>query len=61
MVQHVSINERFWLEFRMGFFNLFNRMQFADPGNHFCTPQFGIVISATNLPRLVQLGLRLSF
>jgi hypothetical protein len=61
VVKHVSINERFWLEFRMEFFKQFNRMQNSTPGTTLGTPQFGIVISAMNLPRLVQLGLRLSF
>ncbi|MBV8907224.1 MAG: TonB-dependent receptor, partial [Acidobacteriia bacterium] len=61
VVKHTSINERFRLEFRSEFFNLFNRVQFADPGTILGTPQFGVVTSAGNLPRLVQLGLRLSF
>ena len=61
MVKHTSINERFRLEFRTAFFNLFNRMLLADPGTALGTPQFGIAVSAMNPPRLVQLGLRLSF
>jgi hypothetical protein len=61
VVKHTQINERFRLEFRTEFFNLFNRVQFADPGTSLGSPQFGIVTSAMNLPRLVQLGLRLSF
>lgn len=61
VVKQTQINERFRLEFRTEFFNLFNRVQFADPGTSLGSPQFGIVTSAINLPRLVQLGLRLSF
>lgn len=61
VVKQTSLNERFHLEFRTEFFNLFNRVQFADPGTSLGSPQFGIVTSAMNLPRLVQLGLRLSF
>jgi hypothetical protein len=61
VVKHTEITERFRLEFRTEFFNLFNRVQFADPGTSLGSPQFGIVTSAMNLPRLVQLGLRLSF
>jgi hypothetical protein len=49
------------LEFRSEFFNLFNRVQLAVAGTTLETPQFGIVSSAMNQPRLVQLGLRLSF
>jgi hypothetical protein len=61
VVKRTQITERFRLEFRTEFFNLFNRVQFADPGTSLGSPQFGIVTSAMNLPRLVQLGLRLSF
>ncbi|PWU06653.1 MAG: hypothetical protein C5B51_11840 [Terriglobia bacterium] len=61
VVKRTAINERFRLEFRTEFFNLFNRVQFADPGTSLGSPQFGIVTSAMNLPRLAQLGLRLSF
>jgi hypothetical protein len=61
ITKQTSIKERTRLEFRTEFFNLFNRVQFADPGTSFGSPQFGIVTSAMNLPRLVQLGLRLSF
>jgi hypothetical protein len=61
VVKHTQITERFRIEFRTEFFNLFNRVQFADPGTSLGSPQFGIVTSAMNLPRLVQLGLRLSF
>jgi hypothetical protein len=61
VVKQTELSERIKLEFRAEFFNLFNRVQFADPGTTLGSPQFGIVTSAMNLPRLVQLGLRLSF
>jgi hypothetical protein len=61
VVKNTQINERFKLEFRTEFFNLFNRVQFADPNTSFGNQQFGVVSSAMNLPRLVQLGLRLGF
>jgi hypothetical protein len=61
VTKNTAIGERFRLDFRAEFFNLFNRVQFADPGTSLGSPQFGIVTSAMNLPRLVQLGLRLSF
>jgi hypothetical protein len=61
IVKQTQVNERARLEFRTEFFNLFNRVQFADPGTSLGSPQFGIVTSAMNLPRLVQLGLRLAF
>lgn len=61
VVKRTRLTEEANLEFRTEFINLFNRVQFADPGTSLGNPQFGIVTSAMNLPRLVQLGLRLSF
>jgi hypothetical protein len=61
VVKHTAITERINLDFRTEFFNLFNRVQFADPGTSLGNPTFGIVTSAMNQPRLVQLGLRLMF
>ncbi len=49
------------LQFRAEFFNLFNRVQFGFPGQTFGTPQFGVVSTQENLPRLVQFALRLAF
>jgi hypothetical protein len=49
------------LEFHTEFFNLFNRVQFADPNTSLGNPNFGVVTSTQNQARLVQLGLRLSF
>jgi hypothetical protein len=61
VVKQTQITERFRLEFHTEFFNLFNRVQFADPGTSLGTPQFGVVTSTMNLARLVQLGLRMTF
>jgi hypothetical protein len=53
-------------EFRVEFFNLFNRVQFAPPDTTCCSsnnPNFGVITSTapgTN-PRLVQFAARLSF
>jgi hypothetical protein len=49
------------LQFRAEFFNLFNTPQFDFPGQTFGTPQFGVVTSQANSPRLVQFALRLRF
>jgi hypothetical protein len=49
------------LQFRAEFFNLFNRVQFGPPGLALGTPQFGVITSQFNQPRLMQLALRLSF
>jgi len=59
-------SERFGVEFRTEFFNLFNRTQFAPPNTVCCAANnqnFGVVTSAapgTN-PRLVQFGLKMFF
>ncbi len=49
------------LQFRAEFFNIFNRVQFGAPGQTYGTPQFGIVSTQQNLPRLVQFALRFAF
>ena len=60
-VKATDIGERFDLQFRAEFFNLFNRVDFGFPGQVLGTPQFGVVASQINQPRLAQLALRLSF
>jgi len=52
---------RLGLQFRAEFFNLFNTPQFGTPYGYYGAPQFGIVSSQINNPRLVQFALRLSF
>jgi hypothetical protein len=54
-------DERFNLEFRTEFFNIFNRVQFAAPNTTLGSPSFGVVSSDNNNPRLIQFGLRFSF
>jgi hypothetical protein len=59
-------NERFGLEFRTEFFNIFNKTQFAPPNTICCAsnnPNFGVVTATapgTN-PRLVQFALKFLF
>jgi hypothetical protein len=52
---------RLRLQFRAELFNLFNRVQFGFPGQVIGNPQFGIVSSQVNEPRLLQLALRFSW
>jgi hypothetical protein len=40
------------VQFRTEFFNLFNTLQFGAPGTTEGTPQFGIVSSQVNNPRV---------
>jgi hypothetical protein len=49
------------LQFRSEFFNLFNRVRFADPGLAFGNPQFGVITSQVNSPRKIQLSLKLLY
>jgi hypothetical protein len=56
-----KLTERMGLQFRAEFFNLWNRVQFAQPAQAFGAPGFGVVNSQNNTPRCVQLALRLQF
>ncbi len=64
--QRFGANERFGLEFRTEFFNLFNRTQFAPPNTICCSANnanFGVITATapgTN-PRLVQFALKFLF
>jgi hypothetical protein len=56
-----AITERFSLQFRTEFFNIFNRVQFGPPGEVVGNAQFGIVSTQLNLPRLIQFSMRLNY
>lgn len=53
--------ENMGLNFRAEFFNLFNHAQFGEPISDINALAFGSVNSTVNNPRLVQLGLKLTF
>jgi hypothetical protein len=57
----IELTERFKLQFRTEFFNIFNRVQFGPPGEVKGNAQFGVISSQINSPRLVQFALRLNF
>jgi len=61
LFKDTSLTERMRLQFRAEFFNLWNRVQFAEPAQSFGAPGFGVVNLQLNQPRLVQLALRLEF
>jgi len=55
-------DERFGLEFKAEFFNLFNRVQFNPPNTNCCGgASFGQVTGQYNLPRIAQFSLRTTF
>lgn len=59
-----TLGERFKLEFRAEAFNLFNRVQFGNPGLVASTAAgntFGIISTQLNSPRLIQLALKLTY
>jgi len=59
-----TLTERFRLEFRAEAFNLFNRVQFGNPGVQASTAAgntFGIISSQLNTPRLIQLAMKLTY
>ncbi len=49
------------LDIRLEAFNVFNRVQFAAPDTNVGDPTFGQIISQANLPRQVQVALKLYF
>ncbi len=57
----IPVHDAFSLQFRAEVFNLANRVQFAPPGTTLATPQFGVVTSQENLPRVYQFSLRANF
>jgi len=61
LFKRTKLTERIGMEFRSEFFNLFNRVQFGFPGQALGNPQFGVVSSQLNNPRLAQFALRLTF
>lgn len=59
--KHISVGERFRVQFRAEFFNIFNHTQFLNTGNvNIQEPAFGLV-TATLPPREIQFGLKLYF
>ena len=54
-----EIREHLRLKFTTEIFNLFNHAQFAEPNYNLSSPGFGEVGNQVNLPRTIQLALRL--
>jgi hypothetical protein len=64
LFKRTTLAERLNLEFRAEAFNVFNRVQFANPNTGVTTaanPTTGWITSQANNPRLLQLSLRLRY
>ncbi|MBC7911270.1 MAG: TonB-dependent receptor, partial [Pyrinomonadaceae bacterium] len=60
LVKNTSLSERFNLQLRAEFFNLFNHPNFNLPDNFLGSPTFGQILSAQS-PRHIQFGAKLLF
>jgi hypothetical protein len=62
LLKRTHINETHNVEFRVEFFNAFNRVVFANPSASINSPQaFGRVTGQANVPRIIQFGLKYVF
>lgn len=61
LAKNFSMMEHINLQFRADFDNLFNHPNFGIPNSTLGTGAFGTVTSTSVSPRIIQLGLRLSF
>src|SRR5262249_37997885 len=49
------------LQFRAEFFNVWNHAQFDPPFNTLNAPNFGVIVSTSTPPRIIQFALKYSF
>jgi hypothetical protein len=61
MGKRTQITERFGLQFRAEFFNIANHPVFGSPNMTYNSALFGKITSQANIPRAIQLGLRLTY
>jgi hypothetical protein len=61
LIKNFSITEKLKFQLRGEFLNAFNHPQFGDPNTDPTNTNFGKVTSQSNLPRNVQIGLKLIF
>lgn len=59
--KNTQITEKVRLQFRAEAFNAFNRVQFGVPNTSINSAALGVVSSQQNIPRNIQLALRLLF
>jgi hypothetical protein len=58
MMKNTVFGERYRVQFRAEFFNLFNRVEFGLPDGNLGSSTFGVISSQVNLPRQIQFGLK---
>ncbi|RMG52944.1 MAG: hypothetical protein D6723_07885, partial [Acidobacteria bacterium] len=62
IIKRTPIYENHTLEFRAEFFNVFNTVNFANPGNDIASPAtFGVITRTSASPRIIQFALKYSF
>ncbi len=61
LIKQVRMNDRVRAQFHVEFLNAFNRAVYANPNTDPTNADFGKVTSQTNLPRDIQLALKLVF
>jgi outer membrane receptor protein involved in Fe transport len=62
MSKHFKLSEKTRLEFRSEFFNIFNLVNFGNPGNNIATPaSFGVINNTSSSPRVLQFALKVRF
>lgn len=59
--KNTRFRERLNLQFRAEMFNITNTPRFNPPNSAFGNPQFGVINAQSNLPRIVQFGLKLMY
>ena len=61
LFKNTRVGDRFQVQFRAEAFNVFNRVQFDVPNTNINSTAFGVISNQQNVPRNIQLGLRLLF
>jgi hypothetical protein len=61
ILKDTLIHERFKVQFRAEFSNPLNRVVFSSPDGNLSNATFGRILSQSNSPRNIQLGLKLNF
>ena len=61
LFKNFTIRERLQGELRIESFNVFNRVQFSQPGTQAGTTSFGVITSQANTPRELQAAFKLLF